>query len=69
MMVIRNSDEAMQALYDYFVDTLVDLYDPEEGEEQETRDDMLNVVSVLFEGLSIEAQQLDDGTIHFTANL
>ena len=68
-MVIRNSEEARMALYDYFVDTLVDLYDPEEGEERETRDDMMNVVNVLFEGLSLTAEQLDDGTIRFSARL
>jgi len=68
-MTIRNSEEARMALYDYFVDTLVDLYDPEEGEERETRDDMMNVVSVLFEGLSLNAEQLDDGTIRFSASL
>lgn len=68
-MVVRNSEEARLALYDYFVETLVHLSDPEEGEEDEARDDMMNVVDILFQGISLTAQDSDDGVVVFTATL
>ncbi len=61
----QNREEARMALYDYFVDTLVDLADPEEGEEHQCRDDMMSVVTILFEGAGITTLNTDDGSVLF----
>jgi len=61
----ENREEARMALYDYFVDTLVDLADPEEGEESQCRDDMMSVVTILFEGVGLTVLNTDDRSVVF----
>ncbi len=57
---MSSNDENKLKLFDKFVDILVDLYDPLEDEEEETRDDMLQVVTMIFE--SVELEVIDSDT-------
>lgn len=56
---MSSNDENKLRLFDKFVDILVDLYDPIEDEEEETRDDMLQVVTMIFESVDLEAVDSD----------
>ena len=40
-------------LFNYFVDTLVDLSDPEDEDRDVAVDDMIQVATILFEGLDL----------------
>lgn len=65
----KNIYEARMAVFDYFVDTLVDLADPEDDDKELTIDDMIQVVNILFEGISMEVVSYDGETITFTAKV
>lgn len=45
--------DAYTALHSYFVDTLVDLTDPDPEGEAAVREDMEQVVNIIFEGLGV----------------
>lgn len=49
----QNLQQARMALFDYFVDTLVDLADPEDDDRDLAQDDMMQVVKLLFEGINL----------------
>jgi hypothetical protein len=57
---MASNHENKLKLFDKFVDVLVDLYDPNDDEEEETRDDMLQVVTMIFDSLDLEVSE--DGT-------
>lgn len=66
-MTDKNINEAQMALFDYFVDTLVDLSDPADDDLETIRDDMMQVVTIMFEGAGITAVSSQDGVVTFTA--
>jgi hypothetical protein len=49
----ENIEEARMVLFNYFVDTLVDLSDPEDEDRDVAVDDMIQVATILFEGLDL----------------
>jgi|TARA_B110000503_G_C6756020_1_gene253532 hypothetical protein len=49
----KNIEEARMVLFNYFVDTLVDLSDPEDEDRDVAVDDMIQVATILFEGLDL----------------
>ena len=59
----ENVLEAKEALFNYFVDMLVDLSDPEDDERDMAYDDMVQVVTILFEGLDLEVVSEKDGIL------
>jgi hypothetical protein len=59
----KNLLEAREALFNYFVDLLVDLSDPEDDERDIAYDDMVQVVTILFEGLDLEVVSEKDGVL------
>jgi hypothetical protein len=59
----ENVLEAKEALFNYFVDMLVDLSDPEDDERDMAYDDMVQVVTILFEGLDLEVVSEKDGVL------
>ena len=63
----KNVHEQQLNLFNFFVDTLVDLADPAAAEEQEVIDDMRHVVQLLFEGAKINVVSADGDLITFTA--
>ena len=67
---MANSDsESKLLLFDKFVDILTDLYDPPVEELEETRDDMMQVVSLIFESLSLDVKESSDKEITFSVAL
>lgn len=58
--------DAYTALHSYFVDTLVDLTDPDPEQEAEVREDMEQVVNIIFEGLAIEVVEATSNSAMFT---
>lgn len=59
--------EAQMALFDYMVDTLLDLSDVDQEDLESARDDMMQVVTIIFEGADITATDAQDGVLTFTA--
>ena len=49
----ENIEQARMLLFNYFVDTLVDLSDPEDDDRDVAVDDMIQVATILFEGLDL----------------
>ena len=67
---MANSDsESKLLLFDKLVDILTDLYDPPVEELEETRDDMMQVVSLIFESLSLDVKESSDKEITFSVAL
>lgn len=56
-------EQARMALFNYFVDTLVDLSDPEEDDKELAVDDMIQVTTILFEGLDLQVLSESDGQL------
>jgi len=69
MCMSMNSEEARVALFDYFVDFLVEIYAPEEDEAMDVRSDMMTLVEELFADISLEAIALDENLVTFSAHL
>jgi len=65
----ENVLEAKEALFNYFVDMLVDLSDPEEDERDMAYDDMIQVVAILFEGLDLEVVSEKEGVLQVQVSL
>ena len=59
----ENIEQARMALFNYFVDTLVDLSDPEEDDKELAVDDMIQVTTILFEGLDLQVLSESDGQL------
>ena len=59
----KNIEQARMALFDYFVDTLVDLSDPDDADRELAVDDMIQVTTILFEGLSLNVLSEDAGVL------
>ncbi len=59
----ENIEQARMALFDYFVDTLVDLSDPDDADRELAVDDMIQVTTILFEGLSLNVLSEDAGVL------
>ena len=59
----ENIQQARMALFNYFVDTLVDLSDPEEDDKELAVDDMIQVTTILFEGLDLQVLSESDGQL------
>lgn len=59
-ITMSTNDENKLKLFDKFVDVLVDLYDPHEDEEEETRDDMMQVVTMIFDSLDLQVHDGED---------
>jgi len=56
-------NEQQMAIYDFLVDTLVDMADTPPAEMEEAREDMMSVVSVMFEGLDFKVVGSDEDGI------
>ena len=52
-------DVARMNIYNYFVETLTDLADPTDEEYEEVKEDMMNAVDLLFEGLELDVTAID----------
>lgn len=57
------------ALFNYFVDTLVDLSDPEDDDRELAVDDMMQVTKILFEGLDLQVLSEDGGKLNVQVSL
>lgn len=57
------------ALYNFIVDTLVDMSDPDPEEMDEARDDMMSVASILFEGLDLKVIGSDGNRVTVTVSI
>ena len=64
-----NNNEVKLKFFDKMVDVLVDLYDPTEDEFEETKDDMLQVVSMIFESLELDVEFTDNEKVVFSVVL
>ena len=64
-----NNNEVKLKFFDKMVDVLVDLYDPTEDEFEETKDDMLQVVSMIFESLQLDVEFTDNEKVVFSVVL
>lgn len=62
-------NEQQMAIYDFLVDTLVDMADVPPAEMEEAREDMMSVVSVIFEGLDLKVVDSDDEGLLVRMNL
>jgi|11_taG_2_1085331.scaffolds.fasta_scaffold00546_11 SHS2 domain-containing protein len=60
----ENIEQARMALFDYFVDTLVDLSDPDDADRELAVDDMIQVTTILFEGLSLNVMSEEAGVLN-----
>lgn len=58
--------DAYDALHAYFVDTLVDLADPDSEDEHDVREDMRQVINIIFEGLSLDVGEVTSDSATFT---
>jgi len=56
----ENLDVARLAVFDYMVDTLLDLADPEPSMIEDVREDMMQAVQILIEGLGLSISAIDD---------
>ena len=65
----ENIEQARMALFNYFVDTLVDLSDPEEDDRELAVDDMIQVTTILFEGLDLQVLSESDGQLTVQVSL
>ena len=65
----ENIEQARMALFNYFVDTLVDLSDPEEDDRELAVDDMIQVTTILFEGLDLQVLSEGDGQLTVQVSL
>ena len=65
----ENIEQARMALFNYFVDTLVDLSDPEEDDKELAVDDMIQVTTILFEGLDLQVLSESDGKLTVQVSL
>ncbi len=65
----ENIEQARMALFNYFVDTLVDLSDPEEDDKELAVDDMIQVTTILFEGLDLQVLSESDGQLTVQVSL
>jgi len=61
--------QARMALFNYFVDTLVDLSDPEDDDRELAVDDMMQVTKILFEGLDLQVLSEDGGKLNVQVSL
>jgi len=61
--------QARMALFNYFVDTLVDLSDPEDDDRELAVDDMMQVTKILFEGLDLQILSEDGGKLNVQVSL
>lgn len=61
--------QARMALFNYFVDTLVDLSDPEDDDRELAVDDMMQVTKILFEGLDLQVLSEDGGKLSVQVSL
>ncbi len=59
----ENIEQARMALFNYFVDTLVDLSDPDDEDRELAVDDMMQVANILFEGLDLTVLSEDGGVL------
>ena len=64
-----NNNEVKLKFFDKMVDVLVDLYDPTEDEFEDTKDDMLQVVSMIFESLELDVEFTDNEKVVFSVVL
>ena len=64
-----SNNEVKLKFFDKMVDVLVDLYDPTEDEFEETKDDMLQVVSMIFESLQLDVEFTDNEKVVFSVVL
>tara|TARA_R110000744_G_scaffold373669_1_gene485981 strand:- start:645 stop:851 length:207 start_codon:yes stop_codon:yes gene_type:complete len=60
----ENIEQARMALFGYFVDTLVDLSDPDDEDREVAVDDMVQVTTILFEGLGLTVLSEDAGVLN-----
>ena len=60
----ENIEQARMVLFDYFVDTLVDLSDPDDADRELAMDDMIQVTTILFEGLSLNVLSEEAGVLN-----
>tara|TARA_R110000803_G_scaffold37598_14_gene81140 strand:- start:2034 stop:2240 length:207 start_codon:yes stop_codon:yes gene_type:complete len=60
----ENIEQARMALFGYFVDTLVDLADPDDEDREGAVDDMVQVTTILFEGLGLTVLSEDAGVLN-----
>jgi hypothetical protein len=60
----ENIEQARMALFGYFVDTLVDLSDPDDEDREGAVDDMVQVTTILFEGLGLTVLSEDAGVLN-----
>ena len=65
----ENIEQAQTALFNYFVDTLVDLSDPEDEDKEFVQDSMCQLVTILFEGLDLQVLSEDDGQLSVRVSL
>lgn len=65
----ENIEQARMALFNYFVDTLVDLSDPEEDDKELAVDDMIQVTTILFEGLDLQVVSESGGQLTVQVSL
>ena len=65
----ENIQHARMALFNYFVDTLVDLSDPEDDEKDFAIDDMIQVTTILFEGLDLQVLSEENGILQVQVSL
>jgi SHS2 domain-containing protein len=65
----ENIEQARMALFNYFVDTLVDLSDPEDEDRELAVDDMMQVTNILFEGLDLQVLSESDGQLTVQVSL
>jgi len=56
-------EQAHQAVFNYFVDTLVDLADPDDDDRDITVDNMEHVTQLLFEGSELNVVSVCDGVL------
>ena len=64
-----NIFDARMKLFNFFVDTLVDLADPSDDDYALTVDDMRQVTELFFEGLDLEVISVDGDRCTFSAKL
>ena len=64
-----SNNEVKLKFFDKMVDVLVDLYDPTEDEFEDTKDDMLQVVSMIFESLQLDVEFTDNEKVVFSVVL
>lgn len=55
--------DAKEAIFDYFVDTLVDLADPDDENRELVYGDMAQLTHIIFEGLDLQVDSRDDDRI------